>query len=411
MISHVSQHAVRRSSWKLKFSHRLPALCGAPHTSRSPIPKPCLQPNYSPRHMTMRCYCRDRWAPHQVLLIPSVLTCVVTTKNQGRRVSANARSAGAASDRERGTSVQDTASSPDRGASGMRQPSATLAFVLTAQIQFLATLSLVASIRARDSSLSSFAKNLRWVKRSRPLSRWNASTAARVGEQKPWMKGVCRERTERRPRSAAEIRYTSREVDGIPRSDSSKKPRQQALKARESERHVSSRCGTQWRLRQTSPTPKKFASCRSLVGLFDDNEGTLSHPFRGARAPLFLLAIIEQVGEPLATPGFRREFHSSRWQRRLGRPRRHRRAWIWRVKRNRWHQLVRFHGQLRAVRGRARGHFPDPRCLGIRRRGVLAVEGVSSCPVARYFGVNNDIFLSRLWAPLRGGCPHKPGCT
>lgn len=43
----------------------------------------------------------------------------------------------------------------------VRRPSATLAFVLIAQIQFLATLSLVDNTGARDSTLSDFADNLR----------------------------------------------------------------------------------------------------------------------------------------------------------------------------------------------------------------------------------------------------------
>ena len=43
----------------------------------------------------------------------------------------------------------------------IRRPSATIAFVLIAQIQFLATLSLVSRTGATDSNVSSFANNVR----------------------------------------------------------------------------------------------------------------------------------------------------------------------------------------------------------------------------------------------------------
>lgn len=43
----------------------------------------------------------------------------------------------------------------------IRQPSATMAVVLVAQIQFLATLSLVDNTGAEESTLSDFAENLR----------------------------------------------------------------------------------------------------------------------------------------------------------------------------------------------------------------------------------------------------------
>eukprot|EP00903_Cladosiphon_okamuranus_P012907 g12051.t1 len=52
----------------------------------------------------------------------------------------------------------------------VRQPSATVAFVLVAQIQFLATLSLVDSTGAEDSTLSGFTENLRWVNLWPPAS-------------------------------------------------------------------------------------------------------------------------------------------------------------------------------------------------------------------------------------------------
>lgn len=48
-----------------------------------------------------------------------------------------------------------------RSAASVRQPSATLAFVLIAQVQFLATLSLVDNTGAGESTLSGFTDNLR----------------------------------------------------------------------------------------------------------------------------------------------------------------------------------------------------------------------------------------------------------
>lgn len=58
-----------------------------------------------------------------------------------------------------------TASVPNaagaQSTASVRQPSATIAFVLIAQIQFLATLSLVDNMGAEDSTLSDFADNLR----------------------------------------------------------------------------------------------------------------------------------------------------------------------------------------------------------------------------------------------------------
>ncbi|CAN0101373.1 unnamed protein product, partial [Scytosiphon promiscuus] len=52
----------------------------------------------------------------------------------------------------------------------IRQPSATMAVVLVAQIQFLATLSLVDNTGAEDSTLSDFTENLRWVNLWPPTS-------------------------------------------------------------------------------------------------------------------------------------------------------------------------------------------------------------------------------------------------
>lgn len=52
-------------------------------------------------------------------------------------------------------------SPPPMGDSTLRSPSATIGFLLMAQMQFLATLSLVPSVGNSESLLSAFVDNLR----------------------------------------------------------------------------------------------------------------------------------------------------------------------------------------------------------------------------------------------------------
>lgn len=60
-----------------------------------------------------------------------------------------------------GEVVSGQAGAGATNSASIRQPSATMAIVLVAQIQFLATLSLVDNTGAEDSTVSAFADNLR----------------------------------------------------------------------------------------------------------------------------------------------------------------------------------------------------------------------------------------------------------
>eukprot|EP00903_Cladosiphon_okamuranus_P017681 g16281.t1 len=63
-----------------------------------------------------------------------------------------------------------TGSGGETNTASVRQPSATVAVMLIAQVQFLATLSLVDNMGAEKSALADFAENLRWVNLWPPAS-------------------------------------------------------------------------------------------------------------------------------------------------------------------------------------------------------------------------------------------------
>ncbi|CAM9536684.1 unnamed protein product, partial [Ectocarpus sp. 12 AP-2014] len=68
--------------------------------------------------------------------------------------------------------------------STFRNPSSTMALVLTSQIQFLATLSFVGNTGAEDSALSGFTNALRWVNLW-PSESFSEGVASRVSSSKP----------------------------------------------------------------------------------------------------------------------------------------------------------------------------------------------------------------------------------
>eukprot|EP00903_Cladosiphon_okamuranus_P009469 g9024.t1 len=104
------------------------------------------------------------------LAVTGVIVTTVSTLFGGAAAGVEGAAAGSPP-RGRGNLVSGNPWRPDNVAGGqntarssLRRPSATLAFVVIAQIQFLATLSLVSRTGgAIDSRVSSFAENLRWV--------------------------------------------------------------------------------------------------------------------------------------------------------------------------------------------------------------------------------------------------------
>lgn len=60
-----------------------------------------------------------------------------------------------------GKVITGGATAPAPGDASIRSPSASLGFAVMSQLQFIATLSLVASVRDTDSLLAPFVDNLR----------------------------------------------------------------------------------------------------------------------------------------------------------------------------------------------------------------------------------------------------------